>query len=113
MITGGSRGRLRIASLRPQDAEGIAELQHQQGIGAHRDRDMCALRIRNASPARSTVFVTVMEAYPAAGSPRLAPCLTESEGGFALAFGAAEGLPSLLLKPDQTNPATPAFSWRE
>lgn len=113
-VTGGERGRLRITSLLPAGAAGIAELQREQGIGVHRDRDMCMLRLRNTEPVRSAVFVTVLEAYPASGAPRCKPVVAPAEAGeLELRLGPAEGLPRFVLRPGRADPAAPAVEWRE
>jgi hypothetical protein len=67
--TGGGRGRLRVTSLGPEALGGEAGVQHQLGIGAHRDRDMCLLRLATAQPVRQATFVTWLEAVPAGGAP--------------------------------------------
>ncbi len=66
--TGGDRGRLRVTSLAPSAWSGGAAIQHQLGIGAHRDRDMCMLRLATAAPVRRAIFVTLLEAFPAGGA---------------------------------------------
>jgi hypothetical protein len=69
--TGGSRGRLRITLLGPEKGLGTAEEQPQLGIGAHQDRSMCLLRLGLPAPAKRALFVTLLEAFPAGGSPRI------------------------------------------
>jgi hypothetical protein len=69
--SGGARGRVRLTLLGPDNGVGVAEEQPQQGIGAHKDRSMCLLRLGLARPARRARFITLLEAFPAGGSPRL------------------------------------------
>lgn len=99
--TGGENGSVRLTSLSPENVQGFPEIQQQKGLGAHRDRDMCMLRLCKTKPLVSTVFITVMEAYPTAGAPRLNPLLN----GDRLMLGERV----VCLATGQSNPALPAL----
>lgn len=99
--TGGKNGAVRISSLAPVDVQGFAEVQPMKGMGAHRDRDMCMLRLRNATPANQAVFITVLQAYPASGTPRYQPVLKNNQ----LTLGEI----TVHLTPGQVDPAEPGL----
>ncbi len=99
--TGGDHGSAQITVLAPTDVQGFPEIQQMGGIGAHRDRDMCILRLRNAAPAEGAVFITVLEAHPTRGTPRLHPVLA----GDCLVLGDA----TVHIAPGQLDPAAPAL----
>ena len=107
--TGGSKGALQITALLPGDVEGFAEVQQQQGIGAHANRTMCILRLRNRKPTKKAVFVTVLEAYPAAGSPGLTPALEKKGRGTYLSLIGPRGRARFAFAPGQADPAEPIF----
>lgn len=96
-ITGGEHGSLRITALQPANVQGFPEEQPIKGIGAHHDRDMNILRLRNTEPAAATIFVTVLEAFPTNTAPEITPSIdgdmltlsyaTGREERFALEFG--------------------------
>lgn len=104
-VTGGDSGALRISALLPHDVEGLSENQFIKGIGAHRDREMCLLRLRNRQKTNATVFVTVLQAYPAAGEPRFTPAIEDGGGGTCLVLGERR----FALEPGQSDMATPIF----
>ncbi|MEI7436168.1 MAG: heparinase II/III family protein [bacterium] len=78
-INGGDKGRLRVTSLYPADAVGSAEIQAIKGEeGAHHNRDICMLRLRNAKLTKRTTFVTVLETFVATEKPRASFALKKS-----------------------------------
>lgn len=76
--TGGEQGRLRITSLYPADTEGFAEVQSITDTGGQHERKMDLLRLRNARPTKRTVFITVLEAFPAKRGPGVRLSLRKS-----------------------------------
>lgn len=99
--TGGKHGSVRITALAPPDGQGFAEVQQIKGIGAHRDREMCILRLRNTAPAQRTIFITVLEAYPTAGAPRYQPVLHSNR----ITLGEI----AVQINPGRPDPAEPAL----
>ncbi len=69
--TGGKRGQLRITLLSQEGVEGVAEIQFQHGIGAHRDRSMNLLRFSNPQPSPRLECRVLLEAFPAGAAPRV------------------------------------------
>jgi len=69
--TGGCRGRLWVRLVTSGEVEGSAEIQAQNGIGPHRDREMNLLRFFNSRPQRRLWCVVLLEAFPAGGAPRV------------------------------------------
>lgn len=61
--SGTDGARCRITSLSPDGVVAEPGTQHIIGIGAHADFDIDVLRLRNAKPARSCVFVTVLDVH--------------------------------------------------
>jgi len=99
--TGGENGSLRITALQPDNVQGFPEIQQMLGIGAHRDREMCILRLRNGEPATRALFVTVLEAYPTAGKAKIQPRFEQNE--------LILGTDRFSLSPWQADPAMPAI----
>jgi hypothetical protein len=99
--TGGQHGSVRITSLAPTDMQGFPEVQSIKGIGAHHDREMCILRLRNTLPANQAVFITVLEAYPTAGAPLRQTALI----GNRLTLGDV----TVRVTPGQQDPAEPVL----
>jgi hypothetical protein len=69
--TGGEKAKLRVTLVAPEASAGTAEEQFQQGMGAHKDRSMCTLRLGLPKPVRRARFVTLLEALPAGGAPQV------------------------------------------
>ena len=105
-----ANGRCRIAALQPTPVDAETGLQRIQGVGAHVDREADVLRLRNAAPARSALFVTVIDALGTAESRGL-PVLEKRDGGaWALRLQLPGAAWSCRLTPGQAQPATPIVS---
>lgn len=107
--TGGKRGKLRLTAFSPQGVRGSAETQQIRGIGAHRDRPISLLRLSNPAPQAAAVFVTVLEAYPAAGKASLTPTLTVEKNRLLLTLKGKSRTTRVTITPGQTDPAKPVF----
>jgi len=105
-ITGGQHGKLRLTAFSPQDVRGSAEIQQIKGIGANADRSISLLRLSNPAPQAASVFVTVLEAYPAAGHASMTPMLTVKPD-YLLTLKEKTQTTRVTLRPGQVNPATP------
>ena len=64
---------MRLTLVAPEAGVGTPEAQFQQGMGAHKDRSMCALRLGLPKKVRKARFVTVLEAIPAGAAPAWKP----------------------------------------
>jgi hypothetical protein len=112
--TGGEQGRLRITALSPAPIEGHPEIQSIEGIGVHRDREMCVLRVRNADPSHSALIVNVLNAFPAGGSPRYMPALASDENGVQIiGLQGAEQKREVVVRPWQEDPTEPALQLKQ
>jgi hypothetical protein len=109
--TSAPKGRCRIASLAPTDVEAEPGLQPIQGIGAHVDREMDVLRLRNPQPVSSAVFITVLDVL-APKQKRPLPEISRQGKGFTLKLFASGKRWTVRLQPGQKNPATSIFSVR-
>ena len=110
--TGGKRGTLRLTALGPDDVIGTPEHQPIQGIGAHRDRELCCLRLAHPTPRAAVLFVTVLEARVAGTAAAPAPTLAAdaAAGSFVLTLATAAGPRRFALRPAQLDPALPALA---
>lgn len=106
-ITGGERGQVRITALAPAGVRGVPEIQRV--ASQHGDHDICILRLFNEDPARSALFVTVLEAFPARRGPRV--CAELSGRGRKLVLTLRDGRrrSRFTFAPGQRNPSAPAF----
>ncbi|MCC6227569.1 MAG: heparinase II/III family protein, partial [Microthrixaceae bacterium] len=103
------QGRCRVSALLPVPVVAEPGLQRVLGIGAHVDRDMDVLRLRNAEPVASALFITVIEALgPAEARP--VPMLQARSPGLALRLHQSDATWSCILSPGQAQPATPIVS---
>jgi len=105
-IIGGENGSARIAALAPGDVEGHDELLAVKGVGsAHIDRDLCTLRLCNAEPADSAVFITFIEAFPTEEGHAVTPACEQEGESFVLSLGEIR----VTLAPHQSDPAEPIW----
>jgi len=105
-ITGGVNGAARITALAPNDVEGHDELLAVRGTGnVHIDRDLCTLRLRNAEPADSAVFITVIEAFPTEEGHSATPACEQEGESSVLSLGEMK----MTLAPHQSDPAEPIW----
>ena len=79
------------------------------GIGSHRDRDMCVLRVANAAPVTAAQFVTVLEAFPTETGPKLQASLDGVPARGILTLKAAERGWQFNLSTGRKNPAASIF----
>ena len=103
--TGGDNGKLQVTPLAPDNVQGFAELQAIKGIGAHQNREITILRLRNGTPAVAAVFLTVLQAYPAGGRPGYSASLENGPSGRVIVLAGADGTRCLRLVPGQEDPA--------
>lgn len=97
-------GRCRIASLAPAGVMGDPGLQTIEGVGDHIDREIDVLRLRNAKPQSSALFITVLDAF-GPKQQRPLPELTREGRAFVLNLFVADKQHTLRLRPGRKNPA--------
>lgn len=98
------KGRCRIASLAPAAVDGEAGLQFIEGIGAHGNHEMDVLRLRNARPQSSAVFITVVDAL-GSKQKRPLPEIVREGRTFTLKISTADKQWVLRIQPGRKNPA--------
>jgi len=108
-ITGGTHGKLRLTAFSPLEVRGSAETQQIKGIGENADRTISLLRLSNPVPQSAAVFVTVLEAYPAAEKASLTPTLTVEKNRLLLTLKGKSRTTRVTLTPGQADTAKPIF----
>jgi hypothetical protein len=98
------KGRCRITSLIPARVDAETGIQLVEGIGAHVNRDVDVLRLRNSRPQASAVFVTVLDAF-APGTQRPLPEVVRQGKTFALKLSTPGLHWTLRIQPGRKNPA--------
>jgi len=102
--TAAANGRCRVTSLAPADVESEPGLQTIHGIGAHVNREIDVLRLRNPRPVSSAVFITVLDTF-ATTQKRPLPEIARKGRGFILTLNVAGKKKTVLLTPGRKNPA--------
>ncbi len=101
----GRSGRCRVACMVPSPVDAEAGLQHIKGIGgAHVDREVDVLRLRNPRPRKSALFITVLDAF-GPRQQRPLPELASKDGGLCLKLFTPGRQWTLVLDPGRKPPA--------
>ena len=100
------QGHCRITRLHPSDASVEAGTQRIIGVGAHADFDIDTLRIRNAAPTNTALFITVFDVF-AGGDTRALPELITHDGALSCRVSVGSRVWSGRLVPGQQDPAQP------
>ncbi len=103
----GRNGALRLTMVAPEDV--TAESWHQPLIGTdgRPAGGLEALKVANRESVRQTVFITVLEAYPAEGAPHIMPEIAVHNGQKILTLREPTRAWRLALQPDRSHPASP------
>ena len=99
-------GRCRITALNPADAVAEAGTQPIIGTGGHPGFDLEVLRLRNARPVRSALFVTVVDVW-AGAQDRPLPELRTQGGRLRLKVHVGRKVWTCRVSPGQRDPAHP------
>lgn len=109
--TAAPKGRCRITSLAPTKVDAEPGIQLVEGIGAHVNRDVDVLRLRNSRLQASAVFVTVLDAF-APGTQRPLPEMVRQGKAFALKLFTPGMQWNLRIQPGRKNPASSIIQQR-
>lgn len=109
--TSSPKGRCRITSLAPIDVQAEPGLQSIVGIGAHVNREIDILRLRNPQPLSSAVFITVLDVL-APKQKRPLPEISLQGKVFTLKLIGAGKQWTVRLQPGQKNPGDSICSVR-
>lgn len=106
----GKNGALRLTALAPEDIAAQSWRQPLVGTNAKPEGEIEALKLWNPGSRQQSVFVTVLEAYPAAGVPPIRPEITQQGGEKILTLATSEGTRRFVLRTGRPDPASPVLA---
>ena len=109
-IVQGKKGALRLTALAPEDAAAQSWRQPLVGTSGKPSGEIEALKVWNRETRQQSVFVTVMEAYPATGAPHITPEITQRGDESILSLSGPEGTRRFALRTGQPSPASPVLA---
>jgi hypothetical protein len=101
----GKQGALRVTALAPQDVAGKSWRQPLVHTSGKQEGELPALTLSNQAKAKQAVFVTVLEAYPAAGAPRIQPRLERRSGDMIVTLVSPERTWQVTIPATRPDPA--------
>lgn len=106
----GERGRLRLSALAPASLAGKVERQPMEAHDRRVIQHYPLLRLANLKPMENAVFVTVLEAQPADGSPDNRRVLMSEGGGLRITVAIDGNSRNYLLSLPPDTSGQPALS---
>jgi hypothetical protein len=101
----GERGALRVTALAPEDLAARSWQQPLIHTSGRQEGELPALTLSNRTKAKQALFVTVLEAYPAAGAPRIQPRLERRGADTVVTLASPEGTRRITIPATRSDPA--------
>ncbi len=105
----GDSGALFITSIEPYNGALQTWKQKIVGTGGEEMDSIPALKIYNKTKNSNTMFITMLEAYPANESPVVTCVVQENAGGKYISFQSPDTSYTFRLDPDRIDRAAPLF----
>jgi len=106
----GKNGALRLTTVAPGDIAAESWRQPLIGTSGRPAGEIEALKLRNRTARRQVVFVTVLEAHPAADAPRIKAALTRRGKETMVTLSTPEKTQRFALRTGQSDPASPVLT---